>query len=386
MVREAFSFYEFFSGGGMARLGLGPRWRCMFANEWCSKKAASYEAMFGTGNPKRCPELRVQDVALLTTRDLPGNPDLVWGSFPCQDLSLAGNGAGLQGDRSGTFTPFWRLVRDLVEEGRGPKAIVLENVTGAITSHGGKDFTHIIGSLASAGYRVGALVIDAVRFLPQSRPRLFFIATTLRAQRASAAYPDPHWHPASLRSAYAALPAALKEQWVWWSLPAPPPYSQSILDLLEETPAGVTWHTPEQTSRLLALMSEVNLAKLADAKAARARMAGTVYRRTRPAGDGGKIQRAEVRFDGISGCLRTPAGGSSRQFVIVVEGESVRTRLLSSREAARLMGVPEEYPLPANYNEAYHLFGDGLAVPAVRWLSQHLLEKLMAPSVSERAA
>jgi DNA (cytosine-5)-methyltransferase 1 len=58
-----------------------------------------------------------------------------------------------------------------------------------------------------------------------------------------------------------------------------------------------------------------------------------------------KTQRAEVRFDDISGCLRTPAGGSSRQTVLIVEGKQVRSRLLSPREAARLMGVPDDYPL-----------------------------------------
>lgn len=373
----------------MARLGLGPRWRCLFANEWCPKKAASYQAMFGFGEPRQCPELRIQDVALLTPADLPGRPDLVWGSFPCQDLSLAGNGAGLRGHRSGTFNPFWKLIRSLADGGRAPRSIVLENVTGAITSHGGRDFAHIIGCIASAGYRVGALVIDAVRFVPQSRPRLFFVAAgkdTPSLRSRSAAYPDSMWHPAPLRSAFAALPAELKDQWVWWTLPAPPSYPETLLDLLESSPADVDWHSPSQTSRLLAMMSDVNLDKIARAKAAQKPIAGTIYRRTRPAPNGGKIQRAEVRFDGIAGCLRTPAGGSSRQFVILVDGESVRTRLLSAREAARLMGVPDEYPLPANYNDAYHLFGDGLAVPAVRWLSQHLLEKLLAPSVRERAA
>lgn len=90
----------------------------------------------------------------------------------------------------------------------------------------------------------------------------------------------------------------------------------------------------------------------------------------------GKTQRAEVRFDESSGCLRTPAGGSSRQTVLLVEGGRVRSRLLSPREAARLMGVPEDYPLPSNYNEAYHLFGDGLVVPVVSWLEQHLLRPL----------
>ena len=84
-VKEpSFSFFEFFAGGGMARLGLGSEWRCAFANDWCAKKAAAYHAYFGGS------ELRVCSVADLTASDLAGRPTLVWGSFPCQDLSLAG--------------------------------------------------------------------------------------------------------------------------------------------------------------------------------------------------------------------------------------------------------------------------------------------------------
>src|ERR1700683_806911 len=134
MKSDPFTWYEFFAGGGMARIGLGPHWTCSFANEWCEKKAASYRAFFGGA------ELRVCDVADLKADELPGTPTLIWASFPCQDLSLAGSGAGLSGRRSGTFRPFCRLVDSVVESGRIPKLIVLENVGGALTSHAGKDF------------------------------------------------------------------------------------------------------------------------------------------------------------------------------------------------------------------------------------------------------
>lgn len=150
----------------MARLGLGARWECIFANEWCEKKAAAYRAYFGPSG-----ELKVADVAKLKVDNIPGIPDLVWASFPCQDLSLAGSGAGLDGRRSGTFRPFWRLLDGTVREGRGPKLIVLENVVGTLTSHAGNDFTAIVQAFSGSGYRVGAVVIDAVRFLPHSRPR-----------------------------------------------------------------------------------------------------------------------------------------------------------------------------------------------------------------------
>src|ERR1019366_3308027 len=106
------TFFEFFAGGGMARLGLGSDWECTFANDWCDKKAAAYRAYLGGS------ELRVCSVADLIPNDLRGTPSLVWGSFPCQDLSLAGNGAGLAGERSGAFTPFWKLMRGMIAGGR----------------------------------------------------------------------------------------------------------------------------------------------------------------------------------------------------------------------------------------------------------------------------
>lgn len=143
MEPQQFPFYEFFAGGGMARLGLGPAWNWTFGNEWCEKKAAAYREYFG-----KSPELKVCDVAKVTPNDLPGTPTLVWGSFPCQDLSLAGNGAGLAGERNGTFKPFWKLMRGMVGLGRIPRIIVLENVIGTLTSHEGRDFAAGTGALA----------------------------------------------------------------------------------------------------------------------------------------------------------------------------------------------------------------------------------------------
>lgn len=368
------TWYEFFAGGGMARLGLGGRWRCVFANEWCGKKAAAYQARFGP-----CEELRVDDVAKISTNDLPGQADLAWASFPCQDLSLAGSGAGLGGERSGTFMPFWTLVEGLAREGRGPRIVVLENVVGTLTSHGGKDFAAIIDAFAKSGYSVGCLVVDAMRFVPQSRPRLFFIGALsglpIPKRLISSAPSDP-WHPKSLRTARERLPRHLDEGWLWWRLPMSSESVRPLSSIIEDEPTGVAWHAPAETKYLLGLMSPRHRCKVEKAKAMETRIVGTVYRRTRPDKDGKGIQRAEVRFDNVSGCLRTPVGGSSRQTIIIIEGNRVRSRLLSPREAARLMGLPESYSLPSNYNDAYHLLGDGLVVPVVAWLEKHLLYPL----------
>ena len=366
------TFYEFFAGGGMARAGLGQGWRCLFANDFDAKKAASYRANWGGA------EMRFADIHDLQADDLPGEADLAWASFPCQDLSLAGAGAGLAGGRSGAFWGLYKLVDELRHQGRAPRVLVLENVTGALTSSGGRDFEELCRALRLLGYIYGALTMDAMHFVPQSRPRLFIVAVRADVDGLVArTQPSPAWASAALVRAQAALKPYLKEGWRWWDVPAPPFRASTLADVLEAGPADVKLHTREETARLVAMMSEPNREKLRLAQAAGRPVAGTIYRRTRPDETGRKVQRAEVRFDGVAGCLRTPGGGSSRQTVIVVDGPAVRTRLLSPREAARLMGLPEGYALPVNYNDAYHLLGDGVAVPVVRFLAAGLLEAML---------
>lgn len=369
------NFYEFFAGGGMARMGLGPHWRPVFVNDFDAKKLAAYRQNWGDGEP--IDPRPVQDIAV---GDLPGQADLAWASFPCQDLSLAGVGAGLRGERSGAFWAFWNLMLGLRDDGRAPHVIVLENVTGLLSARQGKDFAALGAALSGGGYRFGALAVDAAQFLPQSRPRLFIVAT--RAEDISDSLevnePAEPFHPAALRLAHSRLRRADRQRWVWWKLLAPTARGLDLTDVIEAQPTGVKWHTREETARLLNLMDPRHRARVATLQAGGQSTVGAIYRRTRMDKHGQRVQRAETRFDGLAGCLRTPGGGSSRQTLIFINGPSVRTRLLSTREAARLMGLPDSYQLPGRYNEAYHLIGDGVAVPAVRCLAAHLLEPLLA--------
>lgn len=377
------TFYEFFAGGGMVRAGLGGEWHCLFANDFDLKKAESYRANWGSG------EMRCADVATLESEDLPGAADLAWASFPCQDLSLAGKGAGLKGGRSGTFWAFWKLMKGLREEGRGPTIIALENVVGLLTSQGGADFRELVSAMVAIGYRVGAMTINAERFVPQSRPRVFFVCVrndmTIDPELVAAA--PPAWcSSAALLKAAGMLDGYMAHHWVWWRLPEPPTRNVGFGDVIEDDPIGVAWHKAEQTAKIIRMMSPLNLAKLEAAQRSGLRYFGGVYRRTRPDGAGGKTQRAEVRFDDVSGCLRTPAGGSSRQVVMLVNGDEVRTRLLSPREAARLMGLDDAYRLPSNYNDAYHLLGDGVAAPVAGWLGAKLFGPMLKAQVRHAMA
>jgi DNA (cytosine-5)-methyltransferase 1 len=375
-------YYEFFAGGGMVRAGLGDAWHCLFANDFDPAKAASYRANWGDAG------LRVGDIAGLTAADLPGTADLIWGSFPCQDLSLAGVGAGLGGKRSGTFHDFWGLARALADEGRAPRVVAVENVCGALTSHGGRDFEVICRTFADARYRCGALVINADRFLPQSRPRLFVIGVREDAvidPALTTGSADGPFHTPALRRAVERLPLELQNRMVLWRLPEPGLSNATLASVIEPAPCDVRWHSAAETRRLLTLMSATNLAKVEAARRTGERCVGGLYRRTRRDAAGGRVQRAEVRFD-VAGCLRTPGGGSSRQTLLVVEGGQVRSRLMSARETARLMGLPDSYRLPGSYSAACHLTGDGVAVPVVRHLAQWLIEPLVAARAGLRRA
>lgn len=363
---KPFGFYEFFAGGGMARLGLGAAWTCLFSNDFDAKKVASYRENFAPAN-----EMHHGDVALVKPTQLPNHATLAWASFPCQDLSLAGNGKGLAGDRSGVFWAFWKLMQELGKEGRRPPILALENVSGLITSHGGQDLTNLITALSAEGYRVGAVALDGALFVAQSRPRVFLVAVARGVSMPKgvlAKVPNPTWHPQSLQDVVENLTPEVRKDWLWWKLPLPKEEAPHLLDIIEREPQGVKWHTADETKKLLSMMTPGNLAKVTEAKKAGTMQVGTIYKRTRL-----NIQRAEIRFDGVSGCLRTPSGGSSRQLVMVVEGNKVRSRLISPRETARLMGLPETYALPERYNDTYHLTGDGLVVPAVSWIEQHII-------------
>ncbi|HMO51672.1 MAG TPA: DNA cytosine methyltransferase [Kiritimatiellia bacterium] len=381
---KSFGFYEFFAGGGMARLGLGERWNALFANDVDAHKALAYAENFRPSG-----ELVVGDVNNVSAFDLPHGGIMAWASFPCQDLSLAGRGGGIDASRSGCYWPFWNILRDLATHHRMLPIVALENVVGLLHANGGLDFQRLLGSLRDLGYCYGAMVVDAIHFLPQSRPRLFIVAAApelLVGRPVATSGPVEPWHPDGLTNAVVRLPSELAENWVWWKMPQPARRHVQLENLVMDVPSSTAWHEPSETKRLLGMMTPLNRRKVEAASKLNRRVVGTIYKRTRVDSSGVKRQRAEVRFDGVAGCLRTPAGGSSRQIIIVVEGRNVRTRLLDTREAARLMGVPDSYKLPENYNDAYHLMGDGLAVPAVAWVEKHVLRPLAIAACSVREA
>ena len=357
---------DFFAGSGLVHLGLAPEFETLWANDVCPKKRDTYIA----NHPRH--EFHLADIKSVRGCDVPA-VDLAWASFPCQDLSLAGSLGGMKrGTRSGLFWEWIRVLKEMQQQGKNPPLLVAENVVGFVVAEQGRHFRDAYYALHDLGYRLGALVMDADSFIPQSRPRAFIIAATegVPLQGLTQPVPSGGFHPQNLvRTSF----LVDDPDWVWWSLPLPKNRQLSFGDLCDR---DAPCDPPEKTRELCGMLSPLNNRKLEAAKQAKTFFAGTAYRRTRPDEEGNKVQRLEIRFDGVAGCLRTPNGGSSRQTVVIVDRGMVRSRLMTTRECARLMGAPDSYQLRGTYNDAYRAMGDAVAVPVTRWLTRHLLAPL----------
>ena len=157
---------EFFAGIGLMRIGLeNAGWRIEFANDIDEDKWQMYKHHFGeTG------EFIIGDIHKLKLSHIP-TVALATASFPCNDLSLAGARHGLAGAQSSAFWGFIDILKAMKREHRLPPLVLLENVTGFLSSHDGRDFEDALLSLNDFGYAVDAFIIDAARFVPQSRQR-----------------------------------------------------------------------------------------------------------------------------------------------------------------------------------------------------------------------
>lgn len=373
---ERFTALDFFAGSGLVGLGLESRFTTLWANDICERKAAVY------GANRDAATLHVRLIEDIRGQDVPA-ADLAWASFPCQDLSLAGNLTGIKsGTRSGLFWEWLRVLDEMEAAGKRVPVLLAENVVGFLIAGDGAHFRRAYRALRERGYRAGALVVDAALFVPQSRPRAFLLAVSEETPVGGLVQPTGS-EPFHTRAVVTAANAVRDAEWAWWRLPIPtapvPPFS----DLCER---NAPYDSPAKTRRLRSLLSKVNGAKIRRALAGGEFLAGTGYRRTRPDEAGVKQQRLEVRFDGVAGCLRTPRGGSSRQTVLVAEAGELHSRLMTVRECARLMGAPDDFHLPGSYNDAYGAMGDAVAVPVTAWLAEHLLAPLVKAKKSATQA
>jgi DNA (cytosine-5)-methyltransferase 1 len=352
---------EFFAGVGLVRLGVeNAGFRVVFANDIDKAKESMYLANFPGTDYKR------KDVRLVRGEDVP-NVDLATASFPCTDLSLAGNRAGLKGKESGLF---WEFARILSEMGvRAPEAVLVENVPGFATSHGGKDLHSAVVELNNLGYVCDLLVIDAKRFVPQSRKRLFIIGT-----RGDTNDTAP-WQPSELRPTWI---CEFREKYPELklkatSLPILPDNNAYLGAIIERLPAASElWWGESRTKTFVDSLSDLQSARLERRRVDPRLSWATAYRRTRH----GKAVW-EIRADNIAGCLRTTRGGSSKQAVVEAGKGKVRVRWMTPREYARLQGAPDFVFGEASESQARFAFGDAVCVPAIQWLADNYLAPVL---------
>jgi len=347
LASAPWTMHEFFAGSGLVAYGLRGMFRSVWSNDVSEKKAEVYRANFESEH------FVLDDIKNISGAGLP-YAQLSWASFPCQDLSLAGSLGGIYAKRSGLIWEWLRILQELPQQ---PSLLLIENVSGLLSTNGGDNYRKIHYALLDMGYKSGAILLDAVHFVPQSRPRVFMIAVK-REIVVPAELTDngPNWLH---NSAAASLGKQLPE-WIWWRAEKPLRRKTTLTDVID-------FSAPYDKDDVLQLISPRHKEKLNKAED----IIATGYRRTRH----GK-QCLELRFDGIAGCLRTPEGGSSKQFLVVKRGGATHARLLTPREAARLMGAPDSYWLPDTYNDGYKAMGDAVALPVATFVGKAFLSKL----------
>ena len=372
--REKHRVAEFFAGIGLVRVGLeSAGFEVAWANDIEADKHQMYAQHFGE-DERAAAHFALGDIGDANGDELPADLSLAWASFPCTDLSLAGSRAGLSGKSSATFWHFARLMREL--GANRPPVVALENVVGLATSHGGNDLAAAVRALNELGYSVDVLTLDARRFVPQSRPRLFLVGaqeppadtpvpnSELRPDWLQAAYGDP-----TLRTHRADLPAP------------PPPLTSGLSELVERVDYRDTrWWDEDRTQRFLSSLSPIQSERVEALRKARKVSYRTAYRRTRHG-----VAVWEVRPDDISGCLRTARGGSSKQALVRAGNGAVRVRWMTPREYARLMGVGDYKLDGLRINQALFGFGDAVCVPVVRWLADNYLMPLVSGALATPA-
>ncbi len=324
--------------------------------------------MYAPNFPTAWDEYRLEDVRKLAGADVP-SVTLATASFPCNDLSLAGSYKGLEGKHSSTIWSFVRIVREMEE--RRPPMVMLENVPSFLTANGGNDFYNVIRSLNELGYACDVIMVDAARFVPQSRVRLFVfgVRSDITEPTDFGCMTPDDARPQKLTDF---MRSHLDLNWSIRTLPVLPNRTHVLLDILEDYPQESSiWWSKDRTDYLFGQMSERHAKRVREMMNSESYSYATAFRRIR----NGKSM-GEVRADGIAGCLRTPRGGSGRQILLKAGRGEFWARLLSPRECARLQGVPDSYQINVPPNQAFFGFGDAVCVPVIEWICENYLTPL----------
>jgi len=362
---------EFFAGIGLMAAALEPRG---FDVQWANDIERAKYDLYLANRPHAVDALKLGDVRRVLGDDLP-SVELATASFPCIDLSLAGNRKGLAGEQSGMFWEFARVLEQMGE--LRPRAVLLENVHGFATSHGGKDLRAAMERLTELGYSCDVIAINARHFVPQSRPRMFVVG--LRGELPA----DAHRGIPRLSDVRPAWVRAIHEAnqdlpMHYIDLPQLPEGPAELSGIVQRVEAGdARWWDEARTAAFIQCLRPVHAERLRSLMESKSAVWRTAYRRTREG-------RAtwEIRADRIAGCLRTTGGGSSKQALVEAGRGKVRVRWMTPLEYARLMGADRFKTRAGTDNQALFGFGDAVVVDVIAWIADHYLLPTLRPKLS----
>jgi len=382
----ALTAVEYFAGIGLFRMGLERAgWKTLFANDISEDKFNIYRGFFADADDIYL----VDDIFSISPSRVPV-ASLATAGFPCIDLSLAGNMRGINGIHSSAF---WGLIRILKEQGDlSPPIVLVENVPGWLSSNQGEDFRITVRALNDLGYACDTFALDARRFTPQSRLRIFLLGVKGRAvepdslrilERSRSLMPERLWKT---------VVANRDLRWTHVNIPEPPPLrngglSSEVIERLDDN--DDRWWPKQEVDRHLEMMAAGHRERVERLRQGEEISYRTFYRRVRNG-----QQRAEVRKGDTAGCLRTAVGGSSKQFIIAAGQGKIRMRTMTPREYARLQGIPDRFEINGDELQALTGIGDAVCVPAVEWIASSVLSSLIqelssldpAPAALEKQA
>lgn len=317
---QLFTFVDLFAGIGGLRIpfeGLGGR--CLFSSEWNKFSQKSYFENFG--------EMPAGDIRSIGAASIPTH-DILLAGFPCQPFSIAGVSKKRSLGREHGFldktqgTLFFELAR-IIEEKR-PKAFLLENVRNLLTHNKGRTFAVIHETLEALDYQISWKVIDAAQWVPQHRERIYIVGFDKRRFGDAASFEFPS---------------------------APEGPAPKLASILEANPSPKYTLTPHLWHYLQDYAAKQ-----------KAKGNGFGYGIADPSGHSRTLS-ARYFKDGSE---------------ILIDTGGPEPRRLTPLECRRLMGFPPDFRIVVSDTEAYHQFGNAVAVPVVRSIAVRMVETLNA--------
>lgn len=308
-----FKFIDLFAGIGGFRIAMqGVGGDCVFSSEWDPYAKRTYEANFG--------EVPFGDIRKISEYDIPDH-DVLCAGFPCQPFSLAGVSArnslnsahGFACETQGTL--FFDIVR--IIKVKRPRIVFLENVKNLVRHDGGKTFSIIKNTIEELGYSFNYKVIDSSSLVPQRRLRCYMVC--LRNKEDKFEFPSIHGTPLPLKTI---LEKTVDESF---------------------TISSRLWDGHQRRTKR-------NLAR----------------------GTGFTAFCADLEKP--SNTIVARYGKDGKECLIPQENEN--PRMLTPRECARLQGFPENFIIPHARTTSYRQFGNSVAIPVVRKISESIVQML----------